>query len=154
MKIYFCYMNYCNPRCLVAFYLQSNICCSIKEHQHCEGNSDHKRPENIIGTPETLRQKRQCLFLDGSIVSAKICTNILSADHPWQRSPFHSKPIFHLLHSVVLGPQQLFGSLLSDTVEPRLVQLSHAGVILWQQGALCPVELLHFLEKLLWVLSR
>lgn len=91
------------------------------------------------------------------LFSARICKNILSADHPRQpkdRSPLHSEPVFHLLHSVVLGAQQLLGSLLSHTAEPRLVQLSHAVVLFWQQGALCLVERLHFLEKLLWVLTR
>lgn len=69
-------------------------------------------------------------------------------------SPLHSEPIGHLLHRVVVGVQQLSGSLLSNAVEPRVVQLGHAGVVLRQHGALRPVDLLHFLEELLRVLTR
>lgn len=95
--------------------------------------------------------------MDGSIVSAKIYNSILPSGRPWQQkllSPFHGEPVLHLLHSVVLGVQQLSGPLLSNAAEPRLVQLSHAGAVLRQQGALRPVDLLHFLEKLLRVLAR
>lgn len=53
-------MNFYDPWCSVTFYWQSNgIWCSIKEHQHCEGNSDHKQSKNIIGTCENSSQKRQ-----------------------------------------------------------------------------------------------
>lgn len=52
-------MNSCDPWCSVAFYWQSkSICCSIKEHHHCEGNSDNKLSK-IIGTCENFSQKRQ-----------------------------------------------------------------------------------------------
>lgn len=69
-------------------------------------------------------------------------------------SPLHNESVGHLLYGVVLCVQQLLGSLLTYTVQPGLVQLSHTCVIFWCSGEICFVELLNFLKKLLLVLTR
>lgn len=55
-----------------AHYWQSNsICCSIKEHQHCEGNFDHKQSKILLAHVKTSVRRDNRLYLDGSIVQCK-----------------------------------------------------------------------------------
>lgn len=80
-----------------------------------------KSQENLIGTCETLSQKRQSLLFGRFYCQCKkygpiSCLPITDGNR--YGSPFHSEPVCHLLHSVVLGVQQLFGSLLTNTAEP------------------------------------
>lgn len=129
----------------------------IVQHQHYEANCDHKKSRKSYWHMWNPQSEETLSFIRTVLLSAKkygpISCLLITHGNRYV-SPFHSEPIFHLLHSVVLGVQQLFGSLLSNAAEPWVVQLSHVGVVFWEHGALCPVNLLHFLEKLLWVLTR
>lgn len=134
------------------------ICvCQFKSTSTVKETVTRKSQENLIGKCETLSQKRQSPLFGRFYCQCKKygpISCLLITHGSRYGSPFHSEPVFHLLHSVVPGVQQLLGSLLSNAAEPWVVQLSHVGVVLWQHGALRPVNLLHFLEKLLWVLTR
>ena len=93
-----------------------------------------------------ISEENGAVYLDG-------CVKVSKRSSSEKLSPLHGESIGHLLHSVVLRMQQLFGSFFSHTVEPRLVQLSYTSVIFWRKRALCHVKLLNFLEQLLLSLT-
>ena len=80
--------------------------------------------------------------------------NILFSLSASSSSPLDDESVGDLLHSMVLRAQQLPGPLIPYTVKPGVVELRDAGVLLWDRGRLCIVELLHLLQELLTGLIR